>query len=83
MALTIKLVEITRHRPGWKGTWYETGQRHFVTEDARWPAVVMQRWAAVDICGGINEADCREIRGLSAWTACRIKQLKISASRWH
>jgi hypothetical protein len=78
----IKLVEITRHEPGWKGTWYKTGQRHFVRQSATWPKVATCRWDSVDVAGGINETDCRIVGGFSAWLACRIKQLKTISQTW-
>lgn len=71
-----KLMEIVRHENGWKGTWYKTGERHFVRQDENWPAVVMQRWRALDVSGGINEGDCREVRGPLAWLKCALRSLR-------
>ena len=75
-----KLMEIVRHENGWKGTWYKTGERHFVRQDEHWPAVVMQRWRALDVSGGINEGDCREVRGPLAWLKCALRSLRPNTS---
>ena len=77
--MRVKLVEVTRHDNGWKGTWYRTGQRHFVTICPSWPDVVMQKYAAIDTCGGINESDCREVRGIVAWVRCVWKTVCAKA----
>lgn len=31
--MRIQLVEVTSHDSSWKGTWYRTGERHFVRQD--------------------------------------------------
>ena len=77
---SVRLVEIVRHEESWKGTWYRTGQRHFVRQHRAWPKVCRQRWEALTpgVCGGINESDCRLIRGAGAWIACRLFAVKHS-----
>ena len=74
--MRIKLVEVTSHDSSWKGTWYRTGERHFVQQDPGWPSVVASRWRALDVCGGINERDCRVVRGPIAWLRCRLRALR-------
>lgn len=71
----IRLVEITNGQQGWKGTWYRTGQRHFVYQDPLWPQVSLQRWRAFDEIGGIAEGDCRALRGPLIWLRCLLKSL--------
>jgi hypothetical protein len=72
--MRVKLVEITRHECGWKGTWYRTGQRHFVEQDPHWPKPVMQRWKALTpgVCGNISEDNCRVLTGLVSWIRCAV-----------
>ncbi len=43
-----QLVEVTNHDSGWKGTWYRTGERHFVRQDPDWPKVMACKWRALD-----------------------------------
>ena len=71
-----KLIEIVRDEPGLKGTWYKTGERHFVRQQEYWPEVYVCRWRALDVCGGIRERDCREVRGPLAWLKCALRSLR-------
>lgn len=74
----VRLVEVTSHETGWKGTWYRTGQRHFVRQRRGWPKVYRERWEALTpgVCGGISEADCRVLRGFGPWLSCLLFALK-------
>ena len=72
----IKLVEVTGHKDGWKGTWYKTGERHFVQQDRDWPQVMAARWRALDVAGSIHDYDCRVMRGPMAWLRCRLRALR-------
>lgn len=71
-----KLVEITSDDSGWKGTWYRKGERHFVQQDEAWPKVVLNRWRALDVSGGIHEYDCRIVRGPVAWVRCALRAMR-------
>jgi hypothetical protein len=73
------LVEITQHEGGWKGTWYKTGQRHFVIPQQDYPNVYANKWRALDVFGGIHEQDCVEVRGVAAWVKCLWATLKRGA----
>ncbi len=64
-----KLVEVTAHEDGWKGTWYKTGQKHFVQQDPDWPKVMACRWRT-NASHGIHDHHCREVRGPIAWLRC-------------
>ena len=66
-----KLVEITGHEDGWKGTWYKTGQRHFVRQYRGWPSVMSCRWCALS-GGGIHEDHCQVVHGVVAWIRCAL-----------
>lgn len=77
--MRIEQVEITKHTDGWKGTWYKTGQRHFVREDNDWPSVMSCRWRALDVSGGIMDHDCRVVRGPLSWLRCRLRGMRSSA----
>lgn len=74
----VRLVEITAQRLGWKGTWYRIGQRHFVRQNQGWPATIRERWDALTpgVSGGIAGDDCRLLRGIGPWVACRLFALK-------
>jgi len=74
--MQIRLVEITQHEGGWKGTWYKTGQRHFVIPQQDYPNVYTNKWRALDVFGGIQEQDCVEVRGVAAWVKCLWATLK-------
>jgi hypothetical protein len=63
--MKIQLVEVTNHDSGWKGTWYKTGERHFVRQDPDWPKLMACKWRALDVSGGIHEADCRVEMGIT------------------
>lgn len=68
--MALRYVEITHAEGGWKGNWYKVGERYVVRQDPRWPEVARQRWLTVDPrdpWGGINDADCRRVRGLVAF----------------
>lgn len=77
--MNVKLVEITRHDDGWKGSWYKTGQRHFVRLQPDYPDVYVCKWRALDVCGGIHENDCREVTGIGAWLRCAWKAMRHNA----
>lgn len=74
----VELVEITAHETGWKGTWYSTGERHFVRQDPSWPSVMACRWRALDVAGSIHEHHCRVVRGRVAWLRCRLKAFSVA-----
>jgi hypothetical protein len=80
----IHLVEITSAEPGHKGTWYHVGQRHFVQQQPGWPQVYVERWHALtpSTWGGINEADCRVLRGPVAWLRCLRFRLTMRDAPW-
>lgn len=74
--MKVKLVEVVKDDCGsWKGTWYKTGDLVYVTINPDYPKIFAEKYRAVDICGGINERDCREVRGLKAWLKCAWKTL--------
>lgn len=79
--MNIKLVEITNHEEGWKGNWYKTGQRHFVTINPLYPAVYTSKYRSVDVYGGINENDCVELNGLYVFSQCVFKWMKLVITR--
>lgn len=68
-----KLVEITAHDSGWKGTWYRTGERHFVRQERAWPKVIANRWRALDVAGGIHEHHARVLHGPIVWLRCLMR----------
>lgn len=76
--IRIRLVEVTHDEPGWKGTWYRRGQRHFVQQDPWWPSVMSSRWHALtpNTWGGIPEADCRVLSGPIVWLRCQWFRLR-------
>jgi hypothetical protein len=80
--MRVKLVEITKSESGWKGTWYKRGQRHFVTPQPGYPGVYREKYRAIDVCGGINEGDCREVRGPRAWLQCAWKGMQELARKF-
>lgn len=77
--MPVRLVEIIADEIGFKGTWYRIGQRHFVIQNPAWPKIVTCRWSATDLCGGIDEHDCRVVPGPLASLRCMIKTLQILA----
>lgn len=79
------LVEVTRDEPGHKGTWYRRGQRHFVQQQPGWPQVYATRWHALTpgTWGGIDEADCRVLRGPLAWLRCIWFGMTERGASWH
>lgn len=81
---TVLLVEVTSDSHGWKGTWYRLGQRHFVQEDPRWPAISSQRWHALTpgTWGGISETDCRVLRGPIVRARCWWFRLTARNASW-
>ena len=62
----LRLVEITAHATGWKGTWYRIGERHWVDQQPHWPKVYENRWLKAEqgprVCG-ISEDDCKVVVG--------------------
>ena len=77
--MKVQIVEVTNHDGGWKGTWYRTGERHFVRQDPDWPKLMACKWRALDVSGGIHETDCRVVRGPIAWLRCRMRALRPNA----
>jgi hypothetical protein len=78
--MQIKLVEVTSHDNGWKGTWYKTGQRHFVRQCPDYPRVVATRWQNLGrVSGGIDEKDCAVLTGLVVWLLCAAKTIQITS----
>ena len=80
----IFLVEITQHETGWKGSWYRTGQRHFVQQNRHWPMVSGTRWHALTprTWGGISAENCRVLRGPIAWLRCLWFRLAERNASW-
>lgn len=81
--MKLLLVEITRADSGWKGTWYRTGQRHFVTIERHYPAVVMSKYAAINLCGGIMESDCKVLTDWRSRVRCFLRGLWKSEWQRH
>lgn len=76
--MKIKLIEITNDDIGsWKGTWYKKGDLVFVTVNPDYPEVYAEKYRAVDICGGVNDHDCREVTGFRAWVKCAWKTVCV------
>jgi hypothetical protein len=79
--MKIKLVRITKHDNEWKGTWYKTGQKHFVVEHRA--DHLCEAYHAVRLCGGINEADCIELTDFTARLLCWVESLRIKFGWQH
>lgn len=73
--MKIKRVKITQHEKGWKGTWYKTGEKHFVVEHRA--AHLAEAYHAVRVCGGIAEADCIELTDFASRLMCMAERARI------
>ena len=70
--MRIKLVKIVSDDYGtWKGTWYKSGQIHFVFETSK--SYMACKYHSVDLGHGIMEDDCELQRGVVAWWKCLKK----------
>ena len=80
----VYLVEVTNDKPGWKGSWYKRGQRHFVQQQPDWPKVYRNRWHALtpNTWGGIDEADCQVLRGPISALRCLWFRLTTRNASW-
>lgn len=74
--MRMKLVEIVHSVPGWKGNWYENGERYFVVSEPN-PSVFGNDYRALDACGSVWKGHCREVRGPIAWIRCAWRSLRL------
>lgn len=77
--MKIKRVGITQHQTGWKGTWYKTGEKHFVVEHRA--GHLAQGYHAVRVCGAINESDCIELTDFISRLMCLAERVRILIGR--
>ena len=75
--MKIKRVKIVNHESGWKGTWYETGEKHYVIE--RRANHLANAYHAVRLSGGINDEDCVEMTDIWSRILCIVERLRILA----
>lgn len=81
--MKLLLVEITKEDNAWKGTWYKVGQRHFVTIERRYPAVMLAKYSAIDLCGGIMETDCKVLTDWRSRVRCFFRGMWKSEWQRH
>lgn len=74
--MKVKQVEITSDdNYEFKGSWYKTGERHYVTRNN--DKVFVCAWHAIDLCGGINKEDAVEVTGIISFIKCLAVWMQV------
>ena len=51
----LRLVEVCYAESGWKGDWYKVNERHWVSQQPKWPSIYTSRWLKAElgfcVCG--------------------------------